>query len=96
MLYDNTTLAVAWILGDGERQRTRAFTHLQSHYLFRDHFGRPGTHHLPGVDPVRLALLGLPVHQKARRIEHDRLDRHRSLQPACQPEPLYEATDVKL
>ncbi|MCY4560307.1 MAG: hypothetical protein OXF79_28905 [Chloroflexi bacterium] len=24
------------------RQRTRAFTHLQSHYLFRDRFGRPG------------------------------------------------------
>ena len=42
ILYDNTTLAVARILGDGERQRTRAFTHLQSHYLFRDRFGRPG------------------------------------------------------
>ena len=42
ILYDNTTLAVARILGDGERVRTRAFTHLQSHYLFRDRFGRPG------------------------------------------------------
>ena len=42
ILYDNTTLAVARILGDGTRQRTRAFTHLQSHYLFRDRFGRPG------------------------------------------------------
>ena len=42
ILYDNTTLAVARILGDGERRRTRAFTHLQSHYLFRDRFGRPG------------------------------------------------------
>jgi len=42
VLYDNTTLAVARILGDGTRQRTRAFTHLQSHYLFRDRFGRPG------------------------------------------------------
>ena len=42
ILYDNTTLAVARILGDGKRQRTRAFSHLQSHYLFRDRFGRPG------------------------------------------------------
>ena len=29
-------------LGDGRRQRTRAFTELQSHYLFNDRFGRPG------------------------------------------------------
>ncbi len=42
ILHDNTTLAVARILGDGERQRTQAFSHLQSHYLFRDRFGRPG------------------------------------------------------
>ena len=42
ILYDNTTLAVARILGDGTRQRTRSFTELQSHYLFRDRFGRPG------------------------------------------------------
>ena len=42
ILYDNTTLAVARILGDGTRRRTQAFTHLQSHYLFRDRFGRPG------------------------------------------------------
>ena len=42
MLYDNTRLAVAKILGDGRRQRTRAFTELQSHYLFDDRFGRPG------------------------------------------------------
>jgi len=42
MLYDNTRLAVAKILGDGRRQRTRAFTGLQSHYLFDDRFGRPG------------------------------------------------------
>ncbi len=33
---------MARILGDGTRQRTQAFTHLQSHYLFRDRFGRPG------------------------------------------------------
>ena len=42
ILYDNTRLAVARILGDGRRQRTRAFTGLQSHYLFDDRFGRPG------------------------------------------------------
>ena len=41
ILYDNTRLAVAKILGDGRRQRTRAFTELQSHYLFEDRFGRP-------------------------------------------------------
>ena len=34
ILYDNTKLAVAKILGDGRRKRTRAFTELQSHYLF--------------------------------------------------------------
>ncbi|MBA3625372.1 MAG: IS21 family transposase [Methylibium sp.] len=42
MLYDNTKLAVARILGDGTRQRTRVFGELQSHYLFADRFGRPG------------------------------------------------------
>jgi len=42
ILYDNTKLAVACILGDGRRQRTRVFSELQSHYLFADRFGRPG------------------------------------------------------
>jgi transposase len=42
ILYDNTRLAVARILGDGARQRTRVFSELQSHYLFADRFGRPG------------------------------------------------------
>ena len=42
ILYDNTKLAVARILGDGRRKRTRAFTEIQSHYLFDDRFGRPG------------------------------------------------------
>ena len=41
ILYDNTKLAVARILGDGKRQRTRAFSELQSHYLLDDRFGRP-------------------------------------------------------
>jgi transposase len=42
ILYDNTKLAVARILGDGTRQKTRAFSELQSHYLFQEKFGRPG------------------------------------------------------
>ena len=42
ILYDNTKLAVAKILGGGRRKRTRAFTELQSHYLFSDRFGRVG------------------------------------------------------
>ena len=42
ILYDNTKLAVARILGDGRRQRTRSFAELQSHYRFEDRFGRPG------------------------------------------------------
>ena len=41
-VYDNTTLAVAKILGDGTRQRTQSFSELHSHYLFDDRFGRPG------------------------------------------------------
>lgn len=33
---------MAKILGDGKRERTRAFSELVSHYLFSDRFGRPG------------------------------------------------------
>ena len=42
ILYDNTRLAVAKIMGDGRRKRTRVFSELVSHYLFEDRFGRPG------------------------------------------------------
>ena len=43
ILYDNTKLAVARVLGAGKQQRTRAFSELTSHYLFEDRFGRrPG------------------------------------------------------
>ena len=42
VLYDNTTIAVAKILGDGTRKRTSVFSELQSHDLFEDRFGRPG------------------------------------------------------
>ncbi|HEY5211920.1 MAG TPA: IS21 family transposase [Acidobacteriaceae bacterium] len=41
ILYDNTKIAVAKILGGTERQRTRAFSELASHYLFDAKFGRP-------------------------------------------------------
>ena len=41
ILYDNTKIAVVKILGDGKRKRTKAFSELQSHYLFEDRFGRP-------------------------------------------------------
>jgi transposase len=42
ILYDNDKCLVARILADGARQRTRAFSGLQSHYLFKDRYGRPG------------------------------------------------------
>ena len=42
ILYDNTRLAVAKILRDGRRKRTRVFSELVSHYLFEDRFVRPG------------------------------------------------------
>jgi hypothetical protein len=41
ILYDNTKIAVARILGGEERVTTQAFSELQSHYLFADKFGRP-------------------------------------------------------
>ena len=49
IVYDNTRLAVAKILGDGRRQRTRVFSELQSHYLFDDRFGRPGKGKVEGL-----------------------------------------------
>lgn len=41
ILYDNDKVLVARILPDGTRQRTKAFSGLQSHYLFEDRYGRP-------------------------------------------------------
>ena len=43
------------------------------------------THHLLRVNQVCLVLLRLPVHQKARRIEHNRLKGHGTVEPTCQP-----------
>ena len=49
IVYDNTKLALTKILGDSRRQRTRAFTEMQSHYLFDDRFGRPGKGKVEGL-----------------------------------------------
>lgn len=42
ILYDNTKIAVSRFLNQGEREKTKAFTELQSHYLFKDRFARVG------------------------------------------------------
>jgi transposase len=42
ILYDNTTIAVAKILKGGKRILTETFSKLQSYYLFKERFGRPG------------------------------------------------------
>src|SRR6202521_2921878 len=42
ILYYNSKLAVARILGDGTRRRTKVFSELESPYLFADRLGRPG------------------------------------------------------
>ena len=49
IVYDNTRLAVAKILGDGHRKRTRVFSELVSHYLFEDRFGRTGKGKVEGL-----------------------------------------------
>ena len=41
ILYGNTRLSVARIIGDGVRKRSRMFEALQSHYLFKGRFGCP-------------------------------------------------------
>jgi transposase len=64
VLYDNTKIAVARILGDGRRQRTRVFSELQSHYLFADRFGRPGK----GNDKGKVeGLVGYPQESPVRQ-----------------------------
>ena len=42
ILYDNTTIAVAQILGDGKRAYTQVFAYLVSYYLFEAKFARVG------------------------------------------------------
>jgi len=41
IVYDNSKLAVARFLVDGNRQLTKVFRELQSHYLFGERFARP-------------------------------------------------------
>jgi hypothetical protein len=57
ILYDNTKLAVARILGDGQRTRTRAFTELVSHFPPRGH-ARPSVRPHAGLEQRQ--ALGLP------------------------------------
>ena len=61
ILYDNTKIAVARTLGGEERQRTRAFSELQSYYLFTDKFGRQAKGNnkgkLEGLDPSERKIL---------------------------------------
>ncbi len=42
VLYDNDRCLVSKILADGTRKRATLFSALQSHYLLRDCYGRPG------------------------------------------------------
>ncbi len=42
VLYDDDRCLVSKILPDGTRRRATLFSALQSHYLFRDRYGRPG------------------------------------------------------
>jgi len=42
ILYDNDRCLVSKILADGTRKRATLFSALQSHYLVRDRYGRPG------------------------------------------------------
>ena len=62
ILYDNTTLAVARILGDGQRQKTRAFSELQSHCLFAEKFGRPAKGQRQGEGGKSCGLCAAQLH----------------------------------
>ena len=86
ILYDNTKIAVARILGDGRRQRTRVFSELQSHYLFTDRFGRPGKGNDKGkVEGLvgyarRNFLVPVPVFESFDALNADLLERCRKRQ----------------
>ena len=66
ILYDNTKLAVARVLGDGKRQRTRAFSELTSHYLFEDRFGRAGKGNDKGRSRIWSAMPGATIWCRCR------------------------------
>jgi len=86
ILYDNTKIAVARILGEGRRQRTRVFSELQSHYLFTDRFGRPGKGNDKGkVEGLvgyarRNFLVPVPVFDSFEALNADLLERCRKRQ----------------
>ena len=62
ILYENDKCLVSRILPDGRRQRTRPFSELQSHYLFEDRYGRPGTQ----APPTRLRFAHAKRYVKPR------------------------------
>ena len=78
IVYDNTRLAVARILGDGRRQRTRVFSELQSHYLFDDRVLR-----LP-INTKKYGSHGQSIWMQLRLHRHNRL---RRLQATSTPVP---------
>ena len=47
--YDNTTIAVSRVIGPGQRNLTREFLRLESHFLFTHHFCRVGRGNEKGV-----------------------------------------------
>ena len=47
--YDNTTIAVRKVIGPGQRDLTREFLRLESHFLFTHHFCRVGRGNEKGV-----------------------------------------------
>ncbi len=74
ILCDNSKLAVARILGDGKRQRTRVFAELQSHYLFQDRFGRPRKGNDKGkVEGLTLVSSNLPFDEWTEVFGSERL-----------------------
>jgi transposase len=89
ILYDNLKIAVARILGDGKRQRTRAFTELVSHYLFQERFGRPGKGNDKGkvealVKYSRANVLTPVPHAASFEVLNARLEDHcRARQAEC-------------
>lgn len=89
VLYDNTKLAVARITGDGKRERTRAFTALVSHYLFKDRFGRPGKGNDKGKveslvkDVRRRCFVPVPRVPSIDALNADLFERCRARQSEC-------------
>ena len=92
IVYDNTRLAVARILRDDWRKRTRVFSELVSHYLFEERFGRRNTRPYA----ARRAILWVGPESSTPRMAPARLRRPRRAPrptrppgpPPCQQAPL--------